>query len=112
MGFNSVLLILNDHLYDIENDPEFGQKVSDAIRRMSVGGDDNRGWARVSPGATVISDDHMDNIQVLAVGENTATRLGTFWGGGVTDKEKILRKVADQLGYRLVRKAEKATSRG
>jgi hypothetical protein len=33
MSWNTTVVVLNDALHDIENDPEFGKKLADAVKR-------------------------------------------------------------------------------
>jgi hypothetical protein len=33
MGWNTTVVILNDALHNIENDPDFGKKLADAVKR-------------------------------------------------------------------------------
>lgn len=72
MGFNSVLLVLNDRLHEIEHDPEFGKKVARAIRAHS--------WPGEQPYITgqtqVLSVHHADTLVVVAVGGNTGRVIG------------------------------------
>ncbi len=104
MGFNSVLLIMNDALSAIESDPEFGKRVADAIRRHYLDPRKNidvpiGGWCNP---ATVIGQEHADCIQVLAVGGNSGHRLGVaIWSD---NDERILKLVAEQMGFDIRRK--------
>ncbi|MES2055789.1 MAG: hypothetical protein V4564_07625 [Pseudomonadota bacterium] len=63
MGFNSVVLILNDRLHEIENDPLFGKKVASAIR--AHGHDE----PYITGQTTVVSVQHADTMQIVAVGD-------------------------------------------
>lgn len=91
MGYNAVLVVLNDNLCEIENDPEFGRKVAKAIRAFSRLRPD-----RIPPitGQTqVLSVEHADTVQIVAVGGNSGRILGY---GGATDSDGQLLKVADE----------------
>lgn len=95
MGFNTAMMVQNDHLHEIENDPEFGRKVSDAVRQT---------YGREKPymhGFDMLPTAHADTMQVVAVGGNTIRRLG--YSGYAAEDEAILRDVARQLGFRLVK---------
>jgi hypothetical protein len=76
MGYNTTLLVLNDALSAIENDPEFGRKLANAIRRrgqdfrskridMSVGSFSNA--------VSVIDTVHSGSTSLIAVGGNYAS---------------------------------------
>ena len=72
MGWNSVVVVLNDRLHEIENDPEFGKKLAQAIRAH-----DYRERQPYITGQTqVISCCHADTVQIVAVGANTGRVLG------------------------------------
>ena len=47
MGLNTTVVILNDYLHDIENDPEFGKKLSRAIKNSGFN-DSTRGFQVVT----------------------------------------------------------------
>ena len=87
MGYNSVALILNDALGDIERDPEFGKNVAGAVRgwydrkrdrfATSVGARadlPNGGTSSCFPALEVISQDHADGEQVVIVHANSGQR--------------------------------------
>ena len=97
------MIILNDHLSAIENDPLFGQKVADAVR--SVGcydkGVDINGQA-----ATVIETHHADNQHVIVVGGNYAQDMGVaaHWTERLDmtkpeDRVKLIKNLAEREGY-------------
>jgi coenzyme F420-reducing hydrogenase delta subunit len=111
MGYNSTMIILNDSLGVIEKDNKFGKKVSDAIKRLSFS--NKRGIDISCSGhvnaATVIETHHSSQTVVVGVGGNCATVLGRHYDfRKETDEEKlaVLRSLADQLGYRLVKKGK------
>lgn len=72
MGFNAVLVVLNDRLAEIERDPEFGKKVAHAIRCHN----DPRGAPYITGQTQVVSVDHADVLQVVAVGANCGRVIG------------------------------------
>lgn len=102
MGYNSTVVVMNDALHQIENDPDFGKKLAQAVRSLSVRND----YADVSAGnhcnaATVVATHHADIHSVVIVGGNNGKVIGSSL---YSDTEKIFREVADQLGYRLLKK--------
>jgi hypothetical protein len=102
MGFNSVLVVLNDRLDEIERDPEFGKKVADAIR--------SHGYPRyqryVTGQTQVISVHHADTLAVVAVGGNTGRIIG--YGHWSQDDESLIQ----HLERERKRKAKEAKSNG
>ena len=110
MGFNTTVLILNDALGDIENDPNFGKNLVQAIQEHYNGRTGST--MGVSAGhhancAKVISQFHADNTAILAVGGNYATILGINSGYShhkTEDKIRLLKQLALDYGYNLVKR--------
>lgn len=107
MGWNSTLMINNDLLYEIEKDPKFGLKVGDAVAARVI----SEGPVRFR-GGYVLATGHNSGVCVSLVGGNCGSVLG--WGIGTDgrhlepeDREKILRQLADDMGFKLVRKQGK-----
>lgn len=95
MGYNSVILVLNDRLWDIEKDPAFGSKLCDAIREASSRPDR---FPEVPGSQTVvINTDHADVMQIIAVGGNYGRVLGS--GSWRDSDEELLVKLAAKYGY-------------
>lgn len=84
MGYNTSVLILNDALNHIENDPLFGKKLADAIRFVSVDKpqkidlkhETDKGIFVFCDAVTVIETHHADTNVVIAVGNNQGRVLG------------------------------------
>lgn len=95
MGFNTAMVVLNDHLHEIEKSQDFGQRVATAIRYAG------RGDRLYSSGFSVLPTQHADTMQICAIGGNTIRRLG--FGSWSADNERLLRDLARDLGYRLVK---------
>ena len=110
MGFNSTVVILNDYLHDIEKDPEFGRKLSLMIAEH--GYDELRAARRsqgmYAPGTQVLGVHHADCVHLFAVGCNHGRDLGNVahWTQMDND-EKILRELADRLGYHIRKKPQR-----
>jgi hypothetical protein len=100
MGLNTAAIILNDHLHELQNAPDAGAQIARAIQLGHRG----KGWTNV--GVTVLPSVHADAVQVVAIGGNAIRNLG--YGHWRDDDEKLLRKLADDMGFRLVRKAKAA----
>lgn len=112
MGYNSTIVVLNDALHMIEQDPDFGKKIGDAIRGLSLGRQQNI-YASTPQGgsssaATAVETHHADGTAVVAVGGNCATVLGetfsTFHHGDEETQIRILQQLAEKHGYTLSKK--------
>lgn len=120
MGYNTTVIVLNDALDHIANDPEFGKTLARAISQLGSGRPgirgidvpacryDNEGHVcgMHINAATVIETHHADMNAIVAVGGNCATQIGMTWGTHhkEEDKKLILQQLADELGYSLRRK--------
>jgi len=116
MGYNSVLLVLNDALNSIEKDPQFGMKISRGISKTLCYPDEQIEIASgcCCPAATVIGCQHADMTQIVAVGGNIAIELGVLYGSknkGPEDKVELIRQLANQYGYHLRRKPTSKTKK-
>jgi hypothetical protein len=86
MGYNSVLVVLNDRLHEIERDPEFGKKVANAIRHFSRS--DPERMPYITGQTQVINVEHADTAQVIRVGANCGRVIGVgYWQR--TDEELV-----------------------
>lgn len=106
MGYNTTMVILNDALHLIREDKEFGKKVYDAALVVT-----NRGRQDISSGnhcnaATVIESHHADHMKLIAVGGNCGQDLG-YVGGYRSEPLDMLKWLASELGYNLVKKPKK-----
>ena len=118
MGYNSGLIVLNDALYVIEQNPlQFTEGVVRAIQ--SAGG-----HLRTPPGridiavqghvnaASLFHMAHADEHQVYVVGGNCAQAIkGGFTSiRGYQDSDEtnlaLLKSMADEMGFRLVKKSK------
>src|SRR6185437_3697579 len=109
MGFNATVVVLLDRLHEIERDPEFGKKLSAAIRyRASNPKDREAGWAREAEatGQTqVIEVHHADGQIVVTVGGNTGRVLG--YGGSYSSSDDAIIKHLNDDRLRSAREAKK-----
>ena len=111
MGYNATVVVMVDGLHEIRDDPEFGKKLSDAIRDFQSARSkhsDVRAGSHLNA-ATVVGFHHADVTSVVLVGGNCATKLHEHYGWRHNDpavQVDILKEVADKLGYRLIKKPE------
>jgi hypothetical protein len=94
MGYNTTVIVLNDALGEIENDPEFGRKLAKAIRaqenqslyvELHPEGHRMRTAVDVTAGshanaASVIEQHHSSETALVAIGGNHGTALFTAHG--------------------------------
>ena len=116
MGYNSTIVVMNDALHAIAEDKEFGKKLEEAIlskhrvAKPDVTAVSKRGGIHVNA-ATIIDCQHADTTQVIAVGWNSGNVLDhvniNYHDDGMTPDEKILRSLADKLGFRVSKKPTK-----
>jgi hypothetical protein len=83
MGYNTTVLVLNDALTEIENDPNFGKKLAEVIRQHGI----LQGMVpkqRVSSyvragsymnAATVIETHHSSQTALVAIGGNYGSKI-------------------------------------
>lgn len=122
MGFNSAIMLLNDNLHRIEDDPLFGAKVAKAVQQHHM-------TCPYEPTSfdyqcQVLGQQHADVTTVMAMGGNTGFVLG-FGGGRLYNPENhdrndpypifddlkdgwdrvgLLKQLANELGYTLRKK--------
>jgi len=116
MGYNSGLIVLNDALHVIKENPlQFTEGVVRAIQSAPMSY--HRGERRIDIGvqghvnaASLFHMAHADEHQVYVVGGNTAlavpggfTRIGGYQDPNETNLA-LLKQMADSAGYRLVKK--------
>lgn len=115
---NSIIMIQNDHLEWLVKHPE--RFINNLVTRLNVGEiDKHPGYARWNgdgtPGVQVAWVGKSDFCGVIVVGNNCATRLGTAVkvknDNSLESKEEILRQLASQLGYTLVKKKKEDNSK-
>jgi len=113
MGFNTTVVVLNDALGYIEDDPDFGKNLARAISevggrggRVDVAAHSSRGGVHGNA-ASVVETHHADSTVVVAVGGNLGLELGRAWGHKWDDKLAIVKSLANNMGYYLRKKPER-----
>lgn len=99
MGFNTVAMFLNDRANELTTR---GDEVLADLRDCLAGGQGTDRWGGRA-GMHVLPSVHADGQQVVVAGGNRITPLGICRDRS-HDPETILRQLADQHGFRLVRK--------
>ena len=111
-NYNAVLLIRNICLESIKKDPlSFWEKVQAELEKKEH--DNNSectyfGFGGSENGYAVVVNDPVEYTDILAIGQNYATVLAkyktTYGHHKKEDKIKLLRKLAEDLGFELVKK--------
>jgi len=107
MGYNSVIVVMNDALHNIASDKEFGNKLSDAVSYHWVKNThvdvSAKGFANA---ATVLGTDHSDVLVPYLIGGNSGSRIEEVYLSWNDDskEEKLLKLLAEKLGYSLRKK--------
>lgn len=120
MGWNTTVIVLNDAIDMIRDDPNFGKNLYYAVLACQRGEQQDVPAYAYRDGqvrgvhvnaATVIEQHHADDTAIVAVGQNCGTKIGSCYYTGRHDlpegQEKILRQLADNMGYRLVKKSKR-----
>jgi uncharacterized protein YwlG (UPF0340 family) len=109
MGYNTTIVVYNDALGAIENDPNFGKNLGRAIRQVT--GAEGR-HVDVAAGnhanaAMVVETHHADNTALVTVAGNLGIKhleIGGWNHHEPAGQERVLRRWADALGFELVPK--------
>lgn len=113
MGWNTTLVVYNDALAAIENDPQFGRKLADAVRELPARRHTGRTHVDVPAGnhvnaAMVVESHHADTTAIVTVAGNLGICQATVrgWNHHTPEgAENALRTWAGQLGFDLVRQS-------
>lgn len=106
MGFQTTIVILNDAAHEIPNDKDFPRKLYEAILMMAG---THRDRLDVSIGChvnacQVIAQEHADINVIIASGGNSGRIIGH--GSCYNSDHTLLRRLAKQHGFRLVRETK------
>ncbi len=108
MGYNSTVVVMNDALHAIEDDPQFGKKLSQAIMTVSRGNPVDVSALNHCNAATVIETHHADGTALVAVGQNYGHNLGILYPYGEEELDvRVLKALADKLGYYVSKKPQR-----
>lgn len=90
MGYNTTLVVLNDFLSDIRDDPEFGRKVYHACL--------NSEEVDIGPGVKIAGVNHATNFNLYAVGGNTSIHIGSVSGKDIDfNSSKVGMQMLEQM---------------
>ena len=102
MGYNTAAMFLNDTVHTLKDDTTLGRRIYEAIGDSQH--PDNRNGVDFR-GGILLPSRHADDVQVIAVGHNHMRLLGVAFHVDMQDSVEVLKRVADEYGYRLVKKA-------
>lgn len=100
MGYKTVIIVNNDTIHHAKNDPNFGQRVYDAVVLV------NSGRSKYDPTIEAVHQSHTDNGELIMFDGLCAKLMASTQIQKDTDVV-LLKEMADSLGYRIVRKSEK-----
>jgi len=118
MGYNTTIVVLNDALGNIGQDPDFGKNLEQACLMHRDRPIDVSSYGFVSA-ARVIEQHHANGVVPVFVGANSGLVGSTHHdysilrnkSGNYLPKQeaelKLLKAMAEQLGYRLAKKVPK-----
>lgn len=104
-AFDTTVLVLNDALADIRDDPEFGKKLYNAVLKASIGEKTDVSAGCYINAATVIETHHADGVAVVAMGRGhvwVATPRGKE--SDVAFRERVVRGLAKGVPGLVVQK--------
>lgn len=100
MGFNTACIILNDQLHSLAEREGVGRDIELSI--LTADRKRHGHSPHHTAGFEALPSQHADTVQIVAVGGNRIFPLG--YGHWTHEPEELLRALADQMGFRLVRK--------
>jgi hypothetical protein len=114
MGFNTSVLIFNDALETIKNDPLFGKRLVESINSLHCGKTVDvhavtADYKCSCSAGSVIETHHADGTSVVAFGQNCGQVVTHVYHGEGELPLKILKQLADDLGYTISKKRKKKT---
>lgn len=99
MGFNTTLVLMNDRLKDVKDDPEFGKSLASAVEEFSL--------SDVRPYPTghglYIIEKHESSLASVLVATNNGAECIMMLKDVKDVKQTIMRELAKELGYRMVK---------
>ena len=103
MGYNTTVVICNDVLHEIADDPKFGAKLDEAIRNLGTGERYGLRTEFMGGGVKAIETHHANGYALVAVGGNTGKVVGHTMKPPTTYEEKVrwIKEQARSLGFYL-----------
>lgn len=94
MGFNTAVIILNDHLHSIEQDKGFGKCLADGIREAYGRPNEKHYYS----GFDCLPSQHADWDQFVIIGGNSIRNIRDL---SKEDAKRVLKNAAFEAGFKL-----------
>lgn len=112
MGFRTVVMLSNDVSHEWSKDPNLGEKIQMAMSYAHTTHPDRKEWARVGNYGRVVECVHADTQTLVRLDHYTgfeplAYTSRTFGPSTEEDKLNLIKRAAEEMGYRLVKKPAK-----
>lgn len=92
MGFNTAVIIHNDHLHDLSIDSKFGEKLENAIRETTYRPNERHYYR----GFDVLPSVHADYDQYVVIGQNS---IRNFRDLDESEAIRAFKKLGAELGF-------------
>ena len=112
MGYNTGVILLNDHIDAIWENPDkfaedFKQGFYDASRNVTTLRQDTISFSlgACANGGSIFHLAHADAVGVYAIGGNHTSKMFSVYNGGRhyrdEDRLRLLKGLAEEMGYRI-----------
>ena len=111
MGFRTVVMLNNDLTHEWSNDPKLGEKIQEAMNFAHTSNEERKQWSRIGNYGRVVECVHADTQTLVRLDHYTgfeplAYTSRTFGPSTDEDKLRLLKRAAEEMGYRLVKKSK------
>jgi len=111
MGFRTVVMLNNDVSDKWSKDPNLGSMIQEAMNFAHTSDPERKEWSRLRNYGRVVECVHADTQTLVRLDhysgfEPLAYTSRTFGPSTDEDKINLLKRAADELGYRLVKKSK------
>jgi hypothetical protein len=111
MGFRTVVMLNNDMCHEWSKDPNLGSMIQEAMNYAHTSHPDRKEWSRLRNYGRVVECVHADTQTLVRLdhyqGFEPLAYTGCTYGPSTEeDKLKLLKRAAEEMGYRLVKKSK------
>lgn len=99
MGYNTSIIVRNDCLNAIADDPDFGRNLANAINGLRPRHGNNVRAGGSSNAATAIETHHSSDTVFVAIGGNRGEVVSNAPGHNTDEEVELLKMLADKHGY-------------
>ncbi len=112
MGFRTVVMLNNDMCHEWSNDSNLGSMIRGAMDYAHTSNPERREWSRLGNYGRVVECVHADTQTLVRLDhysgfEPLAYTSRTFGPSTEEDKLTLLKRAAEEMGFRLVKKTVK-----